>query len=578
MKMIRYIFGIFLFISAFSSCQDELSVDLSDRKFVRISKHSVYLNVGEKMILHASTDSLGSDAKTYNWSVLDAHVASIETRDNSSAIITGISEGSTVIKIESADGELKYFTDLSVSGERVIKVLSIGNRVAEDATENYLYDLAKAGGYKVMITNMFLEGSSLQHHWANASSRNPVYQLRAINTDGSRSTVNDVNLVSAIMGENWDYISFQEASHLAGMKEGYQEYLPQLVELTKSLATNPDLKMALHQTWAYSQDATQEEFAHYDRDQIQMYEAILDAVGESASLSGIDIVIPSGTAIQNGRTTYLGDRNYLGDLFTRDGLLLSYERGRFTAASTWYEALFGEDVTKNPYSLLALSEYENSLIKEAAHAAIAESNAVTTLTAFRYPEGFELNNYLLTAPVYVDFGAAVSPFPFNNYRFPTDPKLVNLIDQTGESTYFEIGVKDRFSGTLDRGLENNSGFPRTASQDMFFSDGNNPDFAVSSFALSNFNKDQKYTFVFYGHINDSGTETEFRVIGKNEGVAYLVNDHNWDNVAVVTDISPTDYGTLIIRLTKGPNNRHWAGFFGINAMIIMPEGYTLPGL
>ncbi|MFV0268995.1 MAG: DUF4886 domain-containing protein, partial [Draconibacterium sp.] len=263
---------------------------------------------------------------------------------------------------------------------------------------------------------------------------------------------------------------------------------------------------------------------------------------------------------------------------TRNGLLLSFEKGRFTAACTWYEALFGEDVTSNSFSLTTLSDYENELIKEAAHQAVTKNNAVTPLTAFRYPEGFELNQYVLEAPVYIDFGPIASPLPFNNYSFPTDPKLVDLKTETGESTHFEMGVQDHFSGTLDRGLENNLGFPRTASQDMFFSDGNNQNFAVSSFALSNFNKDQKYTFIFYGHINDNSTETEYKVIGKNEGVDYLVNDNNLNVVAIVSGISPTDYGTLLIRLTKGPNNRHWAGFFGINAMIITPDGYPIEGM
>jgi len=49
-------------------------------------------------------------------------------------------------------------------------------------------------------------------------------------------------------------------------------------------------------------------------------------------------------------------------------------------------------------------------------------------------------------------------------------------------------------------------------------------------------------------------------------------------VAIVLGISPTDYGTLILRLTKRPNNTHWAGFFGIKAMIITPDGYVLPGM
>lgn len=577
MKMIKCFLGILLIFSVFSSCQDELSVDLSERKFVRITKQSVYLNVGEKMTLRATTDTLGSINKTFNWSVIDSQIATIEADSDNSAIITGLQEGNTVVKVESSDGELMYFTDLSVSGDKIFKILSIGNRVSEDATENYLYNLANEGGYNVIIGNLFLEGSSLQNHWTNASNNADVYQLRIINSDGSRSTFNNQDIVNAITEENWDFISFQESSDLAGVSDGYQEFLPQLVELTKSYASNPDLKIALHQPWAYAEDASQEGFSLYEYDQIKMYNAIVSAVNQAASESDIDIIIPSGTAIQNGRTTYLGDQNYLGDLFTRDGLLLSLEKGRFTAASTWYETLFGESVTNNTFSLASMSEYENNLIKESAHAAVIQSTNITPIDEYRYPEGFELNTFELTKPIYIDFGTFHSPAPYNNYNHPGDPKISDLKDEDGTSTFFEISINEPFTGTLERNLGNNLGFHHEASRDMFFSDGN-LGFPVSSFALSNFNIDQNFTFVFYGSINDGGTQTEYRVIGKNNGVDFLFTSHNADNVAVVADIYPTDYGTLVVRLTKGPDNVHWAGFFGINLMVIYPEGYPIPYL
>ena len=118
MKFTKIIFGTLLFCISFVSCQDELSVDLSDRKYVRINRQSVALTAGEKIILKATTDSLGSMSKTFTWSLMDSNIASVEAVDNTTAIVTGLSEGNTVIKIESNDGELKYFTDLAVSKDR----------------------------------------------------------------------------------------------------------------------------------------------------------------------------------------------------------------------------------------------------------------------------------------------------------------------------------------------------------------------------------------------------------------------------------------------------------------------------
>lgn len=46
-----------------------------------------------------------------------------------------------------------------------------------------------------------------------------------------------------------------------------------------------------------------------------------------------------------------------------------------------------------------------------------------------------------------------------------------MLDHRGRPTTFGIEVDKPFSGELARGLNNNLGLPKTASEDMFFSDG-----------------------------------------------------------------------------------------------------------
>ena len=48
-----------------------------------------------------------------------------------------------------------------------------------------------------------------------------------------------------------------------------------------------------------------------------MYNSIIDAVNKASKLVKIDHIVPVGTAIQNGRTSSIGDN------FTRDGYHLS---------------------------------------------------------------------------------------------------------------------------------------------------------------------------------------------------------------------------------------------------------------
>ncbi|MDD4777036.1 MAG: DUF4886 domain-containing protein [Fermentimonas sp.] len=564
MKTIKYILGILLMFSIISSCQDELSVDLSQRKFVRINKQSVYLNVGEKMILSATVDSLGSINKTFNWSVMDSQIATIESGSNNTAVITGIKEGNTVIKVESSDGELKYFTDLSVSGEKAVKILAIGNSFSEDAIEYYLYDLAKAAGHEVIIGNMYIGGQSLEGHWKNASENNPAYQLRYIGSDGAKNSFNDRSLMEVISDENWDYISFQEVSQLSGIFEGYQEYLPKLLDYAANLTTNPDVKFIMHQTWAYAEDSNHFGFPTYNNDQMTMYNAIVDAVWKAKDATSVDLVVPAGTAIQNGRTSYIGDR------FTRDGYHLNLTIGRFTASCAWFESIFG-GIKNNTFVPSVLSEYDAMLAKTAAFEAVESPKSVTQLIDFKYPEP---NDFVLNAPMFIDFGEVESPAPYNNFRHPNDQKIGGLIDFAGNNSNFALEVAQSFSGTLERGLQNVLGLPRSASQDMFFTDGIRIN--ESGFLLSNLNRDQKYTLVFYGSINDNNTETEFHVIGKNEGTGSLDNDNNLGKLVVIENIEPAEDATITIKMRPGQNNEQWAKFFGINAMMVLPEGMPVP--
>ncbi|MDR0572467.1 MAG: DUF4886 domain-containing protein [Tannerella sp.] len=99
----------------------------------------------------------------------------------------------------------------------------------------------------------------------------------------------------------------------------------------------------LHQTWAYAENSTHDHFAKYDRDRMKMYRAIVDVAKQISEVESIDIIIPSGTAIQNGRTSYIGDN------FTIDGFHLDYGIGRYTVACVWFEKLFDIDVRNNAY-------------------------------------------------------------------------------------------------------------------------------------------------------------------------------------------------------------------------------------
>ena len=97
-----------------------------------------------------------------------------------------------------------------------------------------------------------------------------------------------------------------------------------------------------------------------------------------------DFIIPAGTAIQNGRTSILGDN------FCRDGYHLSYQIGRYTAACVWYEKLFGISALGNPFIPEGISEIEAKIVQEAARYAILNPSDITSLSDYFLEDRFEI--------------------------------------------------------------------------------------------------------------------------------------------------------------------------------------------
>lgn len=263
-----------------------------------------------------------------------------------------------------------------VNGQEVIKILAIGNSFSQDAAESYVDDLAKADGVELIIANMYIGGCSLETHSKNAERDSAAYSYRKI-INGDTTVVAKQKLSTVIQDEDWDYITFQQASPYSGLIDSYFPYFTNLVSYTKQHATNPDVQFAFHQTWAYAANSTQSGFKDYNNDQQEMYHAIVNTVRAAVKKAGIDIVIPSGTAIQNARTSFVGDN------FCRDGFHLSFGTGRFTAACTWYETLLKRKVTKNSFIPSGVTPEEAEVAKYAAHYAVKQPYKVTVMKKFR---------------------------------------------------------------------------------------------------------------------------------------------------------------------------------------------------
>ncbi|PRY54433.1 uncharacterized protein DUF4886 [Arcticibacter pallidicorallinus] len=268
---------------------------------------------------------------------------------------------------------LFIFCGLGADARDVIRILTIGNSFSEDAVENYLYDLAKAAGDSLVIGNLYIGGCSLETHSANAASNAANYSYRKI-VGGKKTVTPGQTLSYGIKDEPWDYISFQQASPYSGLAQSYFPHLPNLMDYVAAHALNPKVKYIFHRTWAYAKNSPHKGFANYQNDQDQMFKAIVKATNEvTEKVQRLKILIPAGTAIQNARTSVIGDS------LTRDGYHLQLTYGRYTAACTWLEALTGKSPVGNTYIPETITREQANIAQHAAHYAIRRPDKVTSL-------------------------------------------------------------------------------------------------------------------------------------------------------------------------------------------------------
>ena len=250
-----------------------------------------------------------------------------------------------------------------------MKVLAIGNSFSDDSVE-YLYPVLKAlGAEDIDIGNLYIGGCEIERHVKDARSGLAEYEYR-VNTTGEWVTTMEYPSKPAIQSKAWEVISMQQASHDSGRPETYA-LLPELIAYVRQNEQGK-AKLAWNMTWAYQGDTTHFGFANYAHSQQQMYESILRAVKECVMATGEFVMLfPVGTAVQNARTSYMGDT------LTRDGFHLSIPFGRYMASLVWGRVLTGKSVVGIDYAPEGVDEQMKAVAIEAVENAVANPFEVT---------------------------------------------------------------------------------------------------------------------------------------------------------------------------------------------------------
>jgi len=539
---------------------------------IKLNKTSLEIGIGERAVLTPVFDDAEAKELAYKWNAGNDDISILSQKEDLSISLIGMKEGETIVTIESSDKRVSASCTVQVV-KKPIKILAIGNSFSEDAVQSYLYDIAKAEGIEVIIGNMYIAGCTLDTHWSNIVADNGAYSYRKIGTDGNMATTANKSISAVLSDENWDYISLQQASPQSGIYSTYERDLPLLVNYLREVA-EVKATLILHQTWAYAKTSDHSGFSNYSRDQIVMYNSIVDAVWKAADLVDINLIIPAGTAIQNGRTSYIGDK------FCRDGYHLEVTYGRYTAACTWFNKIFNRSVVGNEFAPAIISTYNRKIAQNAAHYAVLKPREVTDMIDFKNEEEETVNNEILQNPIFIDFGTITTVSPWNNIVSVSSTGRIELFDKEGNATGIYIQVSDAFGGVNQNGESVTSttwNMPESVSKDSFWGntgatfEGKNE--TTGGFTVSSLNKGMKYNFTFFSTragVSDK-RETQFTVTGGTDSnTVYIEPSLNKNNTVGVNSVDPDKDGRVTISVTSGPNNNNVNGFFYINAMMITP--------
>ncbi len=311
--------------------------------------------------------------------------ASAETSYAETETKTEATETETETETEATESETETETETAAPEvptepeKKSLKILAIGNSFSVDAME-YVYQIAKDVGYEeIVLGNLYIGGCSLQTHAQNLKSRSKSYTYY-YNCSGKWQNKGSSNVQETINAEEWDYVSLQQVSGNSGMSETYEPYLTELINYVKEHA--PQAEIFWHMTWAYPAGSDYSSFKNYGYNQATMYNAIVNTVKDKIlDREEISFVIPVGTAIQNVRTSYYGDR------LSRDNLHLSYDIGRYIASMMWVKQISGVSIDGVTYiPSVAITPRLLATIKEAVNNAYAHPYEVTEASDQEAPD------------------------------------------------------------------------------------------------------------------------------------------------------------------------------------------------
>ncbi|MBO7119385.1 MAG: DUF4886 domain-containing protein [Bacteroidaceae bacterium] len=457
----------------------------------------------------------------------------------------------------------------SLVQDSIVRVLAIGNSFSQDAVEQYLWELANEAGVKMIVGNAYRGGQGFQSHWIDVTEANNTFEYRKV-VNGRRSNKPRTALSDIITDEPWQFITFQQVSQESGLTVTFEPYLTNLIQYAQSLQTNPNVAYGYHQTWAYSHDSTHGGFANYGNRQEVMYDSICAAVQYALQMHPeFSFVVPSGTAIQNARTTYLGDN------MNRDGYHLDLKMGRYTAACAWFETITGISPVGLSFHPDGMDYVSARTCQVAAHEAVARPFERSDLKDEGLPA---INHIVPTGLVKLNFGADRTTDPAWNDITPSLRTHLSIVDSNMNPTGILVTFTGDFGGTNRNGASYTTTkmlMPADVSQSALWGYaagkfGSSGPRQSATLRLSHLNPELEYEFtIFSSRVGcQDFRQTSFIVQGADTWADALQSANNSRDTAVIKHIRPTADGQLTLTVMPGSNNNSPNLFYYLNAITI----------
>lgn len=255
---------------------------------------------------------------------------------------------------------------------KTLKVLSVGNSFARNATK-VLYQIAqKEGVEEIVLGNLHIGGCPISRHYELSQSGAAEYAYYK-NTTGTWEKTDNVAMKTALLDEDWDYITITSTPGQEGDPKFYEGCLDGLIAYLRANKTNPDAQIGYHMTWAFPNGSPSSAMKLHNNSRTVMFNAITDTTRDHIMKKyDVDFLLASGTAVENARSV-------MGQVFTKDDGYHMNTPGEYVTGYMYFAAITGKPLTELKFKPNYVSPESRVTIARAVNAALHDPFAATDL-------------------------------------------------------------------------------------------------------------------------------------------------------------------------------------------------------